>query len=871
MVSPSGTDESAHRNRTFLLLAVAVVAAVLAVPTGAFAVSAPAPGRATSTHLTATTLTQVASGMHAPLLKSPAPRAGTDSSGAAVQGAIASLGLGGGPAHGLAEQCVASSSVSAHCALPAHAPVPAAPHPGVAAVGWQNATYGSQFFFGGPAAGYGATMAWDAFDGYLVYYGGCSVVCPSNETWVYSFGAWFNLTNYANTPPGVYDASMAFDPTVNYVVLFGGCGVIVCPMNETWEFRSGTWFNVSAPFCFIGCLWAPSPREGASMVFANDSADNITVLFGGCTAIFCLGTSNETWEWFGALAAWIPLSTPAAPSPRGFAAMTSIPSSGVLLFGGCTGLFGTCSLNDTWYFENGTWTNETSYLQVFGFANPPGRAEATLEYDNALGFAILSGGANDTRYLNDSWAWACPFFCGWYNISSSLDLPNPLYLAASPSETGSYPPVIQGGVCECQPATFLSSGSTWVYEPQLTVTTSISPLVGPARSAVTFNATPSGGTPGYLGYWALGDGSFSPPNGTHNFTLPGSYYAMLWDWDYWGVTVTANATVTILSLAATAVATPSMTDLGATVAFSSTAPAGGTAPYNYSWQFGDGTLGYGATAPHAYNSTGTFQANLTLTDVHGVQTNSSVNVTVVAGPSVTFTASATTVDAGMSVSFTPTPSGGVSPYTYLWSFGDAGTATSASPSHTFASAGTFHVNVTVTDAVGVTATHSLVITVNPALGASATVSAASATTGTSLWFNATASGGTPAYTYSWVFGDAGHAATASASHAFTTAGTYTARVWVNDSLGQSVEKSVTVTVTTSGGGGTSGTSGSLPSWLWYVVIGVIVLAVVVALVLVLRRRGKPSGATAPPSGATGGAPPSGASGGATPPPPSGSS
>lgn len=871
MVSPAGTDVRARRHRTMILLAVAALVAVLAVPAGAFAAPSAPAGRAATTPAATTALAHALGVGHPPTLAAPTTHASAPSSAALVRGAIDSLALGAGPAHGLNEACVATSSVAAHCALPAPAHRPALPHPGVAAEGWHNATFGSSFFFGGPGAGYGASMAYDAYDGYLVYYGGCSVVCPTNETWVYDYGAWFNLTNYANAPPAVYDASMTFDPTVNYVVLFGGCGATLCPMNETWEFQSGNWYNVSAPFCFIGCLWAPSPREGASMVFANDSADNITVLFGGCTTIFCFSTSNETWEWYGVLGAWIPISTSTAPSARGFAAATSIPGSGVLLFGGCTGAYGTC-LNDTWIFENSTWVNETTYLQVFGFANPPARAEAQLEYDTSLGIAILSGGGNDVAYLNDSWAWECPFFCGWYNLTGAGNLPAPLFLGASPSESGPYPPLIQGGVCECAPGSYLNSASTWIYEPAVSATTSILPQVGPARSAVTFNATLSGGTPGYIGFWVFGDGGFlGSPNGTHNFTLPGTYFAVLWAWDFWGASVNVATTVTIETFATTAVATPATTDVGTPVAFSTTAPVGGSAPYNYSWEFGDASTGYGASPVHTYAAAGTYVVNLTLTDAHGLETNASVNVAIVAGPSVTFTASATTVDAGMSVSFTPTPSGGVSPYSYAWSFGDGGTSTASAPSHAYAAAGSYTVNVTATDAIGGTATHSLAVTVNPALSAAATVSKSSVATGTSVWFNATASGGTPTYTYSWVFGDAGHAATASASHAFTTAGTYTATVWVNDSVGQSVVKTVSVTVTSTGGGGggTTSTGSSLPSWIWYAVIGVIVLAVIVAAVLMMMRRKKPSAtmAPSPPAGAAG----SDAAGGGPSSPPSGSS
>lgn len=52
------------------------------------------------------------------------------------------------------------------------------------------------------------------------------------------------------------------------------------------------------------------------------------------------------------------------------------------------------------------------------------------------------------------------------------------------------------------------------------------------------------------------------------------------------------------------------------------------------------------------------------------------------------------------VDFTVTPSGGVGPYTYLWTFGDDETSTDQNPSHTYEEAGPYSPSVKVTDACG---------------------------------------------------------------------------------------------------------------------------------------------------------------------------
>jgi len=52
----------------------------------------------------------------------------------------------------------------------------------------------------------------------------------------------------------------------------------------------------------------------------------------------------------------------------------------------------------------------------------------------------------------------------------------------------------------------------------------------------------------------------------------------------------------------------------------------------------------------------------------------------------------------LSISLTSTVTGGNEPYQYLWNFGDTNTSTDASPTHTFSTAGSYTVSLTITDA-----------------------------------------------------------------------------------------------------------------------------------------------------------------------------
>lgn len=77
-------------------------------------------------------------------------------------------------------------------------------------------------------------------------------------------------------------------------------------------------------------------------------------------------------------------------------------------------------------------------------------------------------------------------------------------------------------------------------------------------------------------------------------------------------------------------------------------------------------------------------------------------------------ASSTTVLHGQSVSFDFSPTQGISPYGYVWSFGDGSTSNEKTPTHTYERTGSYAVTVTVTDRAGVKGSWSTTITVrNP--------------------------------------------------------------------------------------------------------------------------------------------------------------
>jgi PKD repeat protein len=174
------------------------------------------------------------------------------------------------------------------------------------------------------------------------------------------------------------------------------------------------------------------------------------------------------------------------------------------------------------------------------------------------------------------------------------------------------------------------------------------------------------------------------------------------------------------SLAANASAAPTTGNVPLTVAFTGSA-MGGTAPYTYSWDFGDGSATSSAQNPsHTYTSSGTYTATLTVTDSATPASTATSSVTITVSPlggSLAPTASAlpTSGQVPLNVAFTGSATGGTPPYTYHWDFGDGSATSSAqNPSHTYTSSGTYTATLTVTDSAtpASTATSSVTVTVN---------------------------------------------------------------------------------------------------------------------------------------------------------------
>jgi len=150
------------------------------------------------------------------------------------------------------------------------------------------------------------------------------------------------------------------------------------------------------------------------------------------------------------------------------------------------------------------------------------------------------------------------------------------------------------------------------------------------------------------------------------------------------------------------------------VAAFSAAPTTGTAPLTvsftdestgatlWSWNFGDGGTSDQQHPSHTYNEPGTYTVALTVTNAGGSDTETKTgHITVTAPvlpPVAEFWASPTTGTAPLTVQFTDASTN--APTARSWNFGDGRTSIAQSPSHTYSTAGTYTVALTVTNAGG---------------------------------------------------------------------------------------------------------------------------------------------------------------------------
>lgn len=222
------------------------------------------------------------------------------------------------------------------------------------------------------------------------------------------------------------------------------------------------------------------------------------------------------------------------------------------------------------------------------------------------------------------------------------------------------------------------------------------------NAAVQFNDSSSIATGNITNWnWIFSNGSSSAQqNPSVNFTTPGVVNAQLVVTSSNGCTDTASQSINVFDLP-TATFTTADVCLGSNTPFYNQSSVNGGANFTCNWNFGDGTNDTLEYTQHTYAQAGNYNVQLTVTTNTGCVSTISQPVQVFAPPVANF--SSGSVCRMQQTTFTDASSVANGSITsWNWAFGDGLLSQSQNPLHTYATEGTYPVQLTVTSNHGCT-------------------------------------------------------------------------------------------------------------------------------------------------------------------------
>ena len=218
------------------------------------------------------------------------------------------------------------------------------------------------------------SLVYDTADSYPLLWGACGTPPYNSTTWRFGVsGGWAQVDVSEEPDASISWASMAYDAPDACVLLNAQGASSGKAVNQTWEFRAGTWSRVNSS------TNPPVTSEGSSMSgqsLTYDPATNSTILYrtyDGCV------TCDQLWSFSRGVWANISGVTSVTLNEGAQAPMVYFPDCNCLL------LLATPSF---WLLTNGSWGLYPGPPREL----PPERTRGGMTYDPLVGAVLLVGG-----------------------------------------------------------------------------------------------------------------------------------------------------------------------------------------------------------------------------------------------------------------------------------------------------------------------------------------------------------------------------------------------------------------------------------------------------------------------------------------------
>ena len=438
---------------------------------------------------------------------------------------------------------------------------------------------------------------------------------PGFQTWAYATGSWARLTTHGAPPTGTPYGAFA-DPGTGALILFSPRGASTYPAdNSTWRFDGANWTNQT-----LAIQGAPGGWDLLPLATITEAADGVGEMFVENYSAtsgpgYALWRFSDPLEVSGSLSLGAVdvnepflLNLSGIGGARPYSVALAANAGACASFGNFTGaasvrcstyLVGTTTLNVT--VGDAVGDALAGALPIMGNPDPEAFAQAA-PLATTVGVPVHFSGF--ALYGTPPYAPVWTFGDGTTAPDGSVD--HAFRFAGT--YTATFLIADAGGGIVSTPATVL-------VNPGLTVAASASVPVTDVGLPVQFGATVTGGTYPDWTTWQFGDGTSSlTATPSHAFAVAGTYAPTVQVHDFVGASTSGALQLRVnpvLQVSATVVAAGDTT-----VRFNAT-PTGGTGPFSYWWQFGDGTAMPGQVSAHAFVLSGSYPASVTVNDSAG--------------------------------------------------------------------------------------------------------------------------------------------------------------------------------------------------------------------------------------------------------------